>query len=270
MLETLNPACWVAFFESYIRDITHVWPLHPETLKYLVLASGFTRADLEYRSPVAAPRSPADDRAPASERRRTAATWRSRRNLQRERREAQRPPVHAPRLRRDWGALTRSPQVTPLREVGSEGWLRRWPPACSSRSCTLSRLVEGTRSSSSRLLFALGPFAARRPRRRAAGGRRSSRPSRPGWDVDGTRRSPGPKRSSSLSAPATARARRRRPASGSSSTCRWGSPVSCWCRRRRVAGRALPRRGVAVRRTTDADRALATHDPRLLHTPRQR
>jgi SAM-dependent methyltransferase len=52
VLETLNPACWVAFFESYIRDITHAWPLHPETLKYLVVASGFTRASLEYRSPV--------------------------------------------------------------------------------------------------------------------------------------------------------------------------------------------------------------------------
>ena len=52
MLETLNPACWVAFFDSYIRDITHVWPLHPDTLKYLVIASGFTRVDVEYRSPV--------------------------------------------------------------------------------------------------------------------------------------------------------------------------------------------------------------------------
>jgi O-antigen chain-terminating methyltransferase len=52
VLETLNPACWVAFFESYIRDITHVWPLHPETLKYLVLASGFTTAAVEFRSPV--------------------------------------------------------------------------------------------------------------------------------------------------------------------------------------------------------------------------
>jgi SAM-dependent methyltransferase len=52
VLETLNPACWVAFFESYIRDITHVRPLHPETLKYLVLASGFPAASLEYRSPV--------------------------------------------------------------------------------------------------------------------------------------------------------------------------------------------------------------------------
>lgn len=52
ILETLNPACWVAFFESYIRDITHRWPLHPETLKYLVLASGFTSASIEWRSPV--------------------------------------------------------------------------------------------------------------------------------------------------------------------------------------------------------------------------
>ncbi len=52
VLETLNPACWVAFFESYIRDITHVWPLHPETLKYLVVASGFSKATIEFRSPV--------------------------------------------------------------------------------------------------------------------------------------------------------------------------------------------------------------------------
>ena len=52
VLETLNPSCWVAFFESFIRDITHVWPLHPETLRYLVLASGFTSARIEYRSPV--------------------------------------------------------------------------------------------------------------------------------------------------------------------------------------------------------------------------
>jgi O-antigen chain-terminating methyltransferase len=42
----------VAFFDSYIRDITHVWPLHPDTLKYLVIASGFTRVDVEYRSAV--------------------------------------------------------------------------------------------------------------------------------------------------------------------------------------------------------------------------
>jgi SAM-dependent methyltransferase len=54
VLETLNPACWVAFFESFIRDITHVRPLHPETLQYLVLASGFHSARIEFRSPVPA------------------------------------------------------------------------------------------------------------------------------------------------------------------------------------------------------------------------
>jgi O-antigen chain-terminating methyltransferase len=52
VLETLNPACWTAFFESYVRDITHRCPLHPDTLKYLVLASGFSRAEIEFRSPV--------------------------------------------------------------------------------------------------------------------------------------------------------------------------------------------------------------------------
>ena len=52
VLETINPACWVAFFESYIRDITHVRPLHPDTLKYLVVASGFHDVDVQFRSPI--------------------------------------------------------------------------------------------------------------------------------------------------------------------------------------------------------------------------
>jgi len=51
VLETINPTCWFAFFESYIRDITHVRPIHPETLKYLVIASGFQHVDLRYSSP---------------------------------------------------------------------------------------------------------------------------------------------------------------------------------------------------------------------------
>jgi O-antigen chain-terminating methyltransferase len=52
VLETINPACWTAFFESYIRDITHRCALHPETLKYLALASGFSRAEIDFRTPV--------------------------------------------------------------------------------------------------------------------------------------------------------------------------------------------------------------------------
>jgi O-antigen chain-terminating methyltransferase len=50
VLETINPACWFAFFESYIRDLTHVRPIHPETLQYLLTASGFQRVEIRYRS----------------------------------------------------------------------------------------------------------------------------------------------------------------------------------------------------------------------------
>jgi O-antigen chain-terminating methyltransferase len=52
IIETINPASWVAFFDSFLRDITHVWPLHPETLQYLMRASGFREVTLEYKSPV--------------------------------------------------------------------------------------------------------------------------------------------------------------------------------------------------------------------------
>ena len=52
VLETINVACWYAFFQSYIRDITHARPLHPDTLKYLVTASGFADAAVEFRVPV--------------------------------------------------------------------------------------------------------------------------------------------------------------------------------------------------------------------------
>jgi O-antigen chain-terminating methyltransferase len=42
----------MAFFETYIRDLTHSRPLHPETLRYLVQASGFSSADVQLRQPV--------------------------------------------------------------------------------------------------------------------------------------------------------------------------------------------------------------------------
>ncbi len=51
ILETINPACWFAFFSSYIRDITHVRPLHPDTLSYLITASGFQRVTVRYEAP---------------------------------------------------------------------------------------------------------------------------------------------------------------------------------------------------------------------------
>ena len=51
VLETINPACWFAFFESYIRDITHQRALHPDTLTFLLVASGFQQAEIRYSAP---------------------------------------------------------------------------------------------------------------------------------------------------------------------------------------------------------------------------
>lgn len=51
VVETLNPACWLAFFSSYVRDFTHVWPVHPDTLHYLLQASGFSRVEIKYTEP---------------------------------------------------------------------------------------------------------------------------------------------------------------------------------------------------------------------------
>ena len=53
VLETINPACWVAFFESFIRDLTHEKPIHPETLQYLLQANGFSDVEIVYRAPIA-------------------------------------------------------------------------------------------------------------------------------------------------------------------------------------------------------------------------
>ena len=68
VLETINVACWLAFFESYIRDITHVRPLHPDTLKYLVTASGFVDVNVQFGSSI----DPANRLQPVSRVARTA------------------------------------------------------------------------------------------------------------------------------------------------------------------------------------------------------
>lgn len=51
VLETINPACWFAFFESYVRDITHVRPIHPDTIRFLLVASGFQQVEIAYKAP---------------------------------------------------------------------------------------------------------------------------------------------------------------------------------------------------------------------------
>ncbi len=52
VIETINPACWLAFFSGYLRDFTHVRPIHPETLQYLLQASGFGDVTIHYSAPV--------------------------------------------------------------------------------------------------------------------------------------------------------------------------------------------------------------------------
>ena len=51
-LETINAASWTAFFSAYVRDITHRHPLHPDTLGYLLRASGFVDVTIVYRAPI--------------------------------------------------------------------------------------------------------------------------------------------------------------------------------------------------------------------------
>jgi hypothetical protein len=53
ILETINPTCWVAFFESFVRDLSHIKPIHPDTLQYLLQASGFSNVEIVYRAPIA-------------------------------------------------------------------------------------------------------------------------------------------------------------------------------------------------------------------------
>ena len=52
VLETVNPSSAAGFFDVYIRDLTHEKPLHPDTLRFLAAAQGFSDVRIELRSPV--------------------------------------------------------------------------------------------------------------------------------------------------------------------------------------------------------------------------
>ena len=54
VLETVNVRSATAFFEVYIRDLTHERPLHPETLAFLAAAHGFSDVVVEPRAPIPA------------------------------------------------------------------------------------------------------------------------------------------------------------------------------------------------------------------------
>jgi SAM-dependent methyltransferase len=52
VLETVNPSSALGFLDVFIRDLTHERPLHPDTLRFLAAAAGFSEVRIEMRSPV--------------------------------------------------------------------------------------------------------------------------------------------------------------------------------------------------------------------------
>lgn len=54
LLETVNVGSAFSFLQVYTRDLTHRTPLHPETLQFLLTASGFQNAKILFTSPVPA------------------------------------------------------------------------------------------------------------------------------------------------------------------------------------------------------------------------
>ncbi len=52
ILETPNPACLVVFAASFYRDLSHIQPIHPDTMAFLLGATGFHNVELKYSSPV--------------------------------------------------------------------------------------------------------------------------------------------------------------------------------------------------------------------------
>ncbi len=51
VFETINTSSVVALAHNYFRDPTHEWPLHPETMRYLVELAGAEVLEVQLRSP---------------------------------------------------------------------------------------------------------------------------------------------------------------------------------------------------------------------------
>lgn len=50
--ETNNPACLLAMATHFVLDLSHVKPIHPETLRFLMESLGFETVEVKYTSPV--------------------------------------------------------------------------------------------------------------------------------------------------------------------------------------------------------------------------
>jgi O-antigen chain-terminating methyltransferase len=70
VLETPNPACLTVFADSFYRDLSHVQPIHSDTMKFLLEAAGFRDVEVKTLAPVdpsmRVPPLPGDDPALAS------------------------------------------------------------------------------------------------------------------------------------------------------------------------------------------------------------
>jgi len=53
VVETINPECLLVFANSFYMDLSHIRPVHPETLKFLLESAGFSDLKLSFFSPVA-------------------------------------------------------------------------------------------------------------------------------------------------------------------------------------------------------------------------
>ena len=50
--ETPNPQCLLVFASFFYADLSHVQPIHPETMRFLLLSAGFRDADIKFTNPV--------------------------------------------------------------------------------------------------------------------------------------------------------------------------------------------------------------------------
>lgn len=54
ILETPNPACLMVFAACFYMDFSHIRPVHPEAMKFLVESAGFDEVELKFSAPVEA------------------------------------------------------------------------------------------------------------------------------------------------------------------------------------------------------------------------
>jgi O-antigen chain-terminating methyltransferase len=52
ILETPNPTCLMVFAASFYMDFSHIRPLHPEAMRFLLASAGFQDIELKYAGPV--------------------------------------------------------------------------------------------------------------------------------------------------------------------------------------------------------------------------